>query len=196
MHMEHIQKRFRKGGAVAVSVTGDAADYVDSFRRRYDPHAARIMSHITLAFGQSLETEQWSRARSAVARDLGATSPFSIRVADTGIFVDGGFVLWLRPVDEHGELLALRGIVLRSFPGVAFERPDDYVPHISIGFFATQEALIAARDTVERELHPFSFRVASIAFLQADEGDIWRCVDTVELGHPRTGAPAISREEP
>lgn len=186
--MEQIQKRFRKGGAVTVSVTGDAADYVDSFRRRYDPHAARIMPHITLAFAGSLETEQWSCARSAIERELHASPPFSINVADTGMFVQGGFVLWLKPVDEHGELLTLRNVVLQAFPDVGFDRPDDFVPHISVGFFDTQETLLAARDTVQSELHPFSFRVASLSFLQADEGDIWQCVDTVELGGLKTGA--------
>jgi 2'-5' RNA ligase len=186
--MRQAEKGFRKGGAVAVGVTGDAAGYVDGFRRRYDPHAARIMSHITLAFAGSLETEQWSRARSAIQKDLRASPPFSIHVADTGLFVQGGFVLWLKPVDEHDELLSLRSVVLQAFPDVAFDRPDDFVPHISIGFFATLESLLAARDVVQRELHPFSFRVASISFLQADEGDIWQCVDTVELGGLKTGA--------
>lgn len=173
---------------MTVGVTGEAADYVDSFRRRYDPHAARIMPHITLAFAGSLETEQWSRARSAIDRELHASPPFIIDVADIGMFVQGGFVLWLKPIDEHGELLTLRKVVLQSFPDVAFDRPDDFVPHISIGFFETQEILLSARDTVQRELHPFSFRVASISFLQADEGDIWQCVDTVELGGLNTGA--------
>lgn len=180
--MTQARKRFRKGGAVAVSVEADAAGYVDSFRRRYDPHVAHIMPHITLAFAHDLETVQWSQARPRIERDLQELPPFTVHVAETGVFVRDGLVLWLRPTVENGELISLRSVVVREFPGVTFERPDDFVPHISIGFFETEESLLRARAVVQRELRPFSFRVAFVSFLQADEGDIWRCVDSIKLG--------------
>ena len=182
--MAQAQKGFRKGGAVAIGVAGDAVDYVDSFRRRYDPHVARIMPHITLAFARELESAQWHLARPCIEGDLAEISPFTIRVAETGTFIQEGFVLWLKPVDEHDELTLLRNIVLKAFPGVVFERADDFIPHISIGFFEAQEDLRKAQDIVQHELHPFSFRVASVAFLQADEGNVWQCVDSIELGGP------------
>jgi hypothetical protein len=47
--------------------------------------------------------------------------------------------------------------------------------------------LLDAQGTVRRELIRFSFRVGSISYLQADEGNIWQCVDTVELGGLSTG---------
>jgi 2'-5' RNA ligase len=186
--MKQAQKGFRKGGAVTIGVVGDAAGYVDSFRRRYDPHVTRIMPHITLAFARHLETAQWSLARAGILSDLTEMPPFTVHVAETGVFVQEGFVLWLGPNVEHDELVSLRNIVLKPFPDVTFERPDDFVPHISIGFFETQGGLMRARDAVQHELHPFSFRVAFISFLQADEGDIWQCIDTVELGGLETGA--------
>jgi 2'-5' RNA ligase len=185
--MKQAQKGFRKGGAVAVAVAGDAAGYVDSFRRRYDPQVTRIMPHITLAFARGLETVPWSLARAGILGDLREMPPFTVHVAETGVFVQNGFVLWLRPTVEHDELVSLRNIVLKPFPDVAFERPDDFVPHISIGFFGTQDALLKARDIVQRELHPFSFRVAYVSFLQADEGDIWQCFDTLDLGGLESG---------
>ena len=77
--------------------------------------------------------------------------------------------------------------ILQSFPELAFDRLDDFVPHISIGFFAGREALLEASDTVQRELIPFSFRAGYISYLQADEGNIWQCVDTVELGNLEAG---------
>jgi 2'-5' RNA ligase len=185
--MKQAQKGFRKGGAVAVAVAGDAAGYVDSFRRRYDPQVTRIMPHITLAFARGLETVPWSLARPSIERNVTQVLPFTVHVAGADVFTQDGFVLWLKPTDDQDELLSLRKIVLRAFPDVAFERPDDFVPHISIGFFGTQDALLKARDTVQHELHPFSFRVAYISFLQADTGNIWQCVDTVELGGLKTG---------
>lgn len=184
--MEQDRKRFRKGGAVAVAVSGDAADYVDGFRRRYDPHVTRIMPHVTLAVAPELDVCDWMPARPRMQEALAQLSPFTIRVAELGTFIDD-LVLWLRPTAPHEELLTLRQMILGSFPGVAFDRVDDFVPHISIGFFAGREALLQAQDTVRRELIPFSFRAGCISYLQADEGNMWQCVDTVELGNLEAG---------
>jgi 2'-5' RNA ligase len=184
--MEQDRKGLRKGGAVAVTVSGDAADYVNGFRRRYDPHVTRIVPHITLAFAADLDVFDWTLAHHQIKKSLAQLPPFTVHVAGLGTFMDD-FVLWLQPTAPHGELLTLRQTILGSFPDVAFDRAADYVPHISIGFFAGREALLEAQDTVRRELTPFSFRVAYISYLQADEGNLWQCVDTVELGGLNTG---------
>ena len=183
--MEQNAKRLRKGGAVAVAVSGDAADYVDGFRRRYDPHLARMLPHITLAVAPELDVCDWMPARSSIQGALAQISPFTVRVAGLGMFMDD-LVLWLQPTSPHGELLTLRQTILGLFRDVAFDRVHDFVPHISIGFFTRREDLLEAQDTVCRELIPFSFHVAYVSFLQADEGDIWQCVDTVELGGQET----------
>jgi len=194
--MEQDRKRLHKGGAVTVAVSGDAADYVNGFRRRYDPHVTRIMPHVTLAVAPELDVCDWMPARPRIRGALAQFPPFTIRVvADLGTFMDD-LVLWLQPTAPHGELLMLRQMILGSFPDVEFDRVDDFVPHISIGFFASSEDLLEARDAIQRELVPFSFRVAYISYLQADEGDIWQCVDTVELGELNAGAPAPTPERP
>lgn len=184
--MEQDRKGLRKGGAVAVTVSGDAADYVDCFRRRYDPHVTRIMPHVTLAVAPELDVCDWMPARARIREALAQLPPFTVRVAEFGTFMDD-LVLWLLPTAPHGELVTLRQMILGSFPDVAFDRVDDFVPHISIGFFTGREALLEAQNTIRRELIPFSFRVAHISYLQADEGNIWQCVDTVELGGLNTG---------
>ena len=184
--MQQDKKGLRKGGAVAVVVSGDAAGHVDGFRRRYDPHVTRIMPHVTLAFAPELDICDWMPARPRIQEALAQLPPFTIRVAELGTFMDD-LVLWLRPTAPQGELLTLRQTILQSFPELAFDRLDDFVPHISIGFFTGRQALLEAQDTVRRELIPFSFRVGSISYLQADEGNTWQCVDTVELGGLSTG---------
>lgn len=184
--MELDRKRFRRGGAVAVTVSGDAADYVDSFRRRYDPHVARIMPHITLAFAATLDVDDWMSARLHIQAALSRIRPFIVHVAELGTFTDE-LVLWMQPAVPHDELLTLRQTIVESFPNVAFDRVHDFVPHISLGFFTNREQLLEAQNAVHRELTPFSFRVAFISYLQADEGDIWQCIDTVELGGLDTG---------
>jgi 2'-5' RNA ligase len=179
--MEQDRTRLRKGGAVAVAVSGDAADYVDGFRRRYDSHVTSIMPHITLAVAPELDVCDWMPVRPRIQETLGQLSPFTIRVAELGTFMDD-LVLWLRPTAPHSELPTLRRTILQLFPDVAFDRVDDFVPHISIGFFAGREALLKAQDAVRQELIPFSFRVAYVSYLQADEGNLWQSVDTVKLG--------------
>jgi len=146
----------------------------------------RIMPHITLAVAPELDVCDWMSARPRIRGALAQFPPFTIRVAELGTFVDD-LVLWLRPTAPHGELVTLRQIILESFPDVEFDRVDDFVPHISIGFFASSEDLLEAQDAICRELIPFSFRVGSISYLQADDGNIWQCVDTVELGGLSTG---------
>jgi 2'-5' RNA ligase len=184
--MEEERKRLRKGGAVTVAVTGDAADYVNDFRRLYDPHVARISPHVTLAVAPELDVCDWMPARPRIREALSRIPPFTIHVAELGTFIDD-LVLWLRPTSPHGELLTMRKTILETFPDVAFDRSNDFVPHISIGFFTGRQALLQAMDAIRPELVPFSFRVAYVSYLQADEGDIWQCVDTVELGGLSTG---------
>jgi 2'-5' RNA ligase len=184
--MEQERKRLRKGGAVAVAVSGDAADYVDSFRRLYDPHVAHILPHVTLAVAPELDIDEWMSARAQIKEALSRISPFTIRVAELGTFMDD-LVLWMRPTAPHGELVMMRKIIVGSFPAVVFDRVNDFMPHISIGFFAGRQALLQAMDAIRPELVPFSFRVVYISYLQADEGNIWQCVDTVELGGLSTG---------
>jgi len=179
--MEQNAKRLRKGGAVTVAVSGDAVDCVNSFRRLYDPSVSRIMPHITLAFAAELDASDWMQARTRMREALAWIDPFTVQVASVGTFMDD-LVLWLRPSTPHGELLALRQTIMEIFPDVAFDRVHDFVPHISIGFFAGHQALLQAVNAVRQELVPFSFRVAHLSFLQADEGNIWQCVDAVELG--------------
>ena len=184
--MEQDRKRLRKGGAIAIAVSGDAADYVNDFRRRYDPHVARILPHITLAVAPELDACDWMPARPRIREALSRIPPFTVHVVELGTFMDD-LVLWLQPNVPHDELFTLRQMVLGSFPDVVFDRVDDFVPHISIGFFTSREALLEAQGTVRRELTRFSFRVAYVSYLQADEGNIWQCVDTVELGGLSTG---------
>ena len=179
--MEQNAKRLRKGGAVTVAVPGDAADFVDVFRRLYDPNVTLIMPHITLAFAPELDVCDWMPARSRVREALARIHPFTVQVASVGTFMDD-HVLWLRPTAPRGELLTLRQTILGLFPDVAFDRVHDFVPHISIGFFAGRQALFQAMNAVRQELVPFSFEVAYLSFLQADEGNIWQCVDAIELG--------------
>lgn len=184
--MEQSRKRLRRGGAVAVAVSGDAADYVDSFRRLYDPHVASILPHITLAVAPELDVSDWMCVRPHIRAALSEVQPFTIRVAELGTFTED-LVLWLRPTAPHGELRTMRKMILGSFPDIEFDRVHDFVPHISIGFFTGRQALLQAMDAIRPELVAFSFRVAHVSFLQADEGDVWQCVDTVELGGLNTG---------
>jgi 2'-5' RNA ligase len=179
--MEQDGERLRKGGAVTVAVSGDAAGYVDSFRRLYDPNVTHIMPHITLAFAAELDALDWMPARPRMREALARIPPFTVQVASVGTFMDD-LVLWLQPSAPHGELLTLRQTILGLFPAVAFDRVHDFVPHISVGFFAGRQALLQAVNSVRQELVPFSFRVAHLSFLQADEGNIWQCVDAIELG--------------
>jgi len=68
--MEQEELRLRKGGAVTVPVAGSAAAYVDTFRRRYDPHVDLIMPHITLAFAAELDACDWMPVRSRIQAAL------------------------------------------------------------------------------------------------------------------------------
>ena len=193
--MEQEELRLRKGGAVTVPVAGSAAAYVDTFRRRYDPHVDLIVPHITLAFAAELDACDWMSARSRIQAALADMPPFDVQVAAVDAFPDS-LVLWLKPDDPEGQFATLRNCIMDMFPEVEFDHAGNFVAHISIGFFETEEQLEAARTVVARELVPFTFHVAYLSFLQADEGNVWRCVDTVELGTGRVHAcPAQDSDE-
>jgi 2'-5' RNA ligase len=179
--MDQEELRLRKGGAVTVPVVGAAAMYVDTFRRRYDPHVDLIMPHITLAFAAELDAYAWMRARSRIQAALADVPRFDVQVHAADAFADN-LVLWLKPDDPDHQFAKLRSCFMDSFPGVEFDHAGNFVAHISVGFFKTPAELEAARTVVAQELVPFTFYVSYLSFLQADEGNVWRCVDTVELG--------------
>ncbi|MDO9099317.1 MAG: 2'-5' RNA ligase family protein [Caldisericota bacterium] len=180
--MEYIERGFRESGAVTICITGDAGDYINTFRHRFDPYVERIMPHITLMFAQDLDVAMWQSVRLPIQEGLAHITPFRVCVGSTGVFHGDTPVLWLLPEDEHGEIAAIRGVLLGATSGVAVERVRDFVPHISIGFFDQEESLMSARQAVDTDLQPFDFRVAFLSFLRADDNDVWHCVDTLNLG--------------
>jgi len=84
--MENSAERFRKGGAVTVTMPESATKYVDGFRRQYDPAMAHIMPHITLVFAPDLDASHWFSHHPRIEAALGRIQAFDVHVSRVATF--------------------------------------------------------------------------------------------------------------
>jgi len=174
-----------------IPVPGDSAliilppeaigERIDRWRRVYDPNQHTIPPHITLVYPPFVPQEAWDELRAPLAALLAGFLPFTVTLRTTEVFIARPAVLWLRP-EEDTVIGQLHAAITAQFPEYALPLPFDYVPHLTIGLFATPDALAEARQVVSAELTPLHFRVDKVAYAVLDHGGAWCHCDELPLG--------------
>jgi len=157
---------------------------IDRWRRIYDPLFELVPPHITVAYPPFVPEEDWPAVQPALARCLSSFSPFRIRLQGLGVFSGDTFVLWLRP-EDGGTLARLRARVAEEFPQYVPALPFDYVPHLTIGCFETEDELRRAQQAIEAGMVPCHFLVKELVYTSPDHGGDWGVYQRLALGPPR-----------
>lgn len=105
-------------------------DFVNSYRKRYDPHYAHIPPHITLKSGFEAGDQQIKEIVQKFREVAKNTNPFDITVTKFSSFKPVNNVIYLK-ISPKEELENLHSEIATRFPDHIPEYL--YVPHITIG---------------------------------------------------------------
>ncbi|MFO1078775.1 MAG: 2'-5' RNA ligase family protein [Planctomycetota bacterium] len=141
---------------------GNAAAFVESVRRRFDPQAPSIAAHFTLVFPTAIAVERWWPE---VTAELRTVRRFPVALRDLHVeapAAEGDCHLFLLPSMRSRDGVArseganeLRALHEQLHSGVLrgelrADRP--YLPHVTIGRFGDRVAASTCAAVVEREL--------------------------------------------
>jgi len=89
-------------------------------------------------------------------------------------------VLWLKP--ESGEsLLRIHSTLEKRFPEHVPSSRFGYVPHVTVGFFESQEVLFQAKETILSEWKTLHFVVDELLYAVLGSDGIWHIEDRLHL---------------
>ena len=165
-------------GALVILLPLEAAQAADHWRRLYDPNVDLIPPHITLAF-QFVPAAGWPQHAAAVAKLLAKFAPFPITLEKVSYFAYPSSVLWLKPQDD-GAIVRIHTALELFFPNLMPAEPLGFIPHATLGFFNSDEALRQAQWTVQSAFKPQQF-VANEAVYLTYNGSRWQVVARLPL---------------
>jgi len=154
---------------------------IDRWRRIYDPHHEGIRPHITVAYPPFIPEKDWGMNRPALVELLKNFQPFSVTLRELGTFAGSPSVLWLRPEDD-GNLSRLHSALAGHLPAYILTLPVGYVPHLTLGFFESQEALAEAQKAILSEIKPLHFQADELIYMVFGDDGVWRTRDRLALG--------------
>jgi len=166
---------------LAAEVPPEVAVVIKRWRGIHLPDHPQITPHVTVAYPPFVPEEDWLSLRLAVAECLLAFQPFQVTLAETGVFTGEPHVLWLKP-EDGGRFLRIREALAERLPDYFPPMPWEYVPHVTIGPFDTQEALAQARQLVESDWRPMGFEVSELVYAVMLADGTYRIADRVPLG--------------
>jgi poly(A) polymerase len=175
---------------MAAPVSGDSAlvlcppdeisAEIDRWRCVYDPRHEGIRPHITVAYPFMPEAD-WGANRPALAEFLKDFPPFPIMLRSLGTFDGNPAVLWLRP-EDGGRLTYMHDALAGRLPAYIPASPVGYVPHLTLGFFDTPEALAEAQQVILSEIEPLHLEVDELIYMVFGGDGVWRTRDRLPLG--------------
>ena len=154
---------------------------IDRWRRVYNRHYTVIAPHITVAYPPFVPEGEWLLVRPAPAAALRAFAPFDVTLRGLGTFEVDEFVLWLQPEDD-GSLERLHAAIRALLPDYAMAAQHAYVPHLTLAFFNTVEAMHAARDRLAQKIKPLHFRAEAVTYAVLGADGRWHNRDALPLG--------------
>ncbi|WP_071393939.1 2'-5' RNA ligase family protein [Bacillus tuaregi] len=105
-------------------------DFVNSYRKRYDPHYTHIPPHITLKSGFDADDQEIKTIIPMLHVMAHRFEPFDITVTKFSSFKPVNNVIYLK-IDPKDDLVNLHNEIEAQFPNHIPEYV--YVPHITIG---------------------------------------------------------------
>jgi 2'-5' RNA ligase len=160
---------------------GEVSSEINSWRCIYDPHLEEIAPHITVAYPPFIPERDWAANRPAIVELLKDFRPFPITLEELGTFPGTPSVLWLRP-EDGGALSRLHSALVDLLPAYILTSPLGYVPHLTLGFFDTPEALAEAQKVILSKIKPLHFEADELIYMVFGDDGVWRTHDRLPLG--------------
>ncbi|KPJ73598.1 hypothetical protein AMJ52_03530 [candidate division TA06 bacterium DG_78] len=166
--------------ALVIIPSKEISTVIIEWHRLYYPFHTTVPPHITLAFPFILE-KNWQRKRSALNDCLKTFKAFDITLRELAVFTGSQRVLWLKPEDS-GNLLRIHTALAEKFSDYFVASEFEFTPHLTIGFFESDEMMYEAKNKISSEMKPLHFLVDEIVYMVCDEDEVWRIRDKIILG--------------
>jgi 2'-5' RNA ligase len=149
-------------------------------RRRWDPQYEHVPSHLTLVFPHRVEAATLLRHVEAIAA---THQPIGVRLA--GFAGSDDAYLFARVTEGNDTLITLHDDLYRGVLASALDRTSIFVPHVTVGRFASPAGLRAALDAADQHLTwQFDVRELTIYRLHGEQhGEIEASVRLADAGH-------------
>ncbi|MFO8016120.1 MAG: 2'-5' RNA ligase family protein [Candidatus Woesearchaeota archaeon] len=151
----------------ALAICLDKNEKIERIRKRYVPDYEKTEPHITLVY--PFEFKDQDRLKEHISESLKEFEPFEISLRGLQKSSEGYYLYLL--VDKGEEKIAgmhekLNGGILKNFRNA--DMPE-YIAHLSIGVFGSEEEREKAIDDISRMDVKFETKVESIQLLTIDE---------------------------
>ena len=174
-------------GALGVFFPKEVSLSIDKWRRVYLRQHGEISSHITVAYPPFVRLEEWPSVRPAIVECLGRFDPFEVTLRNLGAFTGPPHVLWLKPEDGD-QLSSIHTALAKRWANYVPAGRFDFVPHVTVGLFDTQEALSKAREAILAEIVPLCFRVDELSYVVRGDNGVWCVYEQLVLGSSSANA--------
>ncbi|UCF69758.1 MAG: 2'-5' RNA ligase family protein [candidate division WOR-3 bacterium] len=156
----------------------DVRNEINMWRHVFKAYDNQTTPHITIIFPFVPET-LWNESRRKVTKALENIHPFTVKLRELGHFIHEESVLWLKP-ENGNNLMRIHSKMQEIFGRHIRPSTLSFVPHLTLGFFASVEELLKARTTVQKEFKPLQFTVDRVIYaIFDDEG--WHIRDHIQL---------------
>lgn len=163
---------------------------IQAIRHQYDRHSTRwVMPHITLLY-PFRPRDEFAMVGERFTLSCAGVAPFVIELAEFRFFHHGHnrYTLWLAPEPKEA-VVRLQAALGRVVPDCAdvTQYATGFTPHLSVGQVQGKAALEQLRAALQASWQPISFTVSAVSLLwrDAQPDDVFRVVQTVQLGKQR-----------
>jgi 2'-5' RNA ligase len=167
--------------ALAIFPPAEIMQNINRWRQIYDPYVDIIPPHITVVYPLGISPQAWTEVRPIFLQIVGQFQPFKVKINTLNSFLTPQIVLWLQP--ENSEVISdLHLVIEERFPGYIHRDALPFVPHMTLGFFASPKKLEQAQRKICKELKPMEFTVDELIYAALGEDKRWKLVDHLPLG--------------
>jgi 2'-5' RNA ligase len=138
--------------------------------------------HLTLMYPPYISRDEWNTLRKTTVETVRNFKPFRVDFNKTGFFKDP-FFLYLAP-SYCKELYEMNAMLAKVCPeNIHGLNLEPFIPHVSIGTFATEESTLHAQKQLEGFMKDtdLKFTVKEIFYTVLDDDFRWKIHDIISL---------------
>jgi 2'-5' RNA ligase len=169
--------------ALVAYVKTPVGEFVENLRRELHPNSPHLAAHLTFLPPRPLQGTE-SEALQVLGRVCGCVEPFEVTLGEMESFVPTTFTVYIRVA--HGALRLEELHRQLNTQALAFNEEWPYVPHLTVGTMATEQAaeqaLARARERWRQYSGSRRILLDRLTFVREDAPSCWVDLAPVPLG--------------
>jgi len=157
---------------IAVFPSEEVQEYVNNYRKRYDPHYKLIAPHITIREAEQWTQSQLDEASDQLERAAAGYAPFTIRFNRFSSFFPVNNVIYLG-IEDKEPLMKLYKAVCDG-PLSEPEKPYVFNPHLTIGQEMNSDELHDVLASLKKTPVDFRCTVDKLHLLYQTDNGSWK----------------------